>query len=97
MRRRHLPDGLQRPKAGGFAERQAQIVARNIAHRQGRGPRPGPFEGEGRCFMEVGAGAAASAEGNFLAPQRRIEMKQPSIIWHWAKLAFEKYWLWRWY
>jgi hypothetical protein len=33
------------------------------------------------------------ADGDFFARQRQIAMKQPSVIWHWAKLAFEKYWL----
>lgn len=92
-----LPDGQQLPKAGIFAERQAEVVARNIAFRLKGGPRPDPFDGQGRCFLEVGAGAAAVIEGNFLARQRRIEMKQPSIVWHWAKVALEKYWLWRTY
>ncbi|HLF79579.1 MAG TPA: FAD/NAD(P)-binding oxidoreductase [Dehalococcoidia bacterium] len=90
-----LPDGMQLPKAGVFAEKQAIVAARNIAFRLAGGPRPDPFDGQGRCFLEVGAGAAGIAEGNFLAPQRRIDLKQPSIIWHWAKLAFERYWLWR--
>ena len=92
-----LPDGLPLPKAGVFAEAQAQVVARNIAHRAAGGKRPEPFDGVGRCFLEVGGGAAAMADGDFYARQRRIAMKQPSVLWHWAKVAFEKYWLWRWY
>jgi len=92
-----LPDGLPLPKAGVFAEAQAQVVAANIAHRAlgKRGPRI--FDGVGRCFLEVGGGAAAMADGDFYARSRQISMKQPSVVWHWAKLAFEKYWLWRWY
>jgi sulfide:quinone oxidoreductase len=85
------------PKAGVFAEQQAKVAAHNIAYRAVGGPPPDPFDGEGRCFLEVGAGAAGMAEGNFLAPQRNIKMKQPSILWHLQKAAFEKYWLWRWY
>jgi sulfide:quinone oxidoreductase len=92
-----LPDGAQLPKAGVFAEKQGKVAARNIAFRLVGGPRPDPFDGQGRCFLEVGAGAAGLAEGDFLARQRKIELKQPSIVWHWAKLAFERYWLWRWY
>lgn len=92
-----LPDGAQLPKAGVFAEKQAEVVARNLAYRLGRGPRPDAFDGVGRCFLETGNGAASVAEGNFLASQRQITMKQPSLIWHWAKVGLEKYWLWRWY
>ena len=92
-----LPDGLALPKAGVFAESQAKVAAANIVHHVVGGPTPDAFTGEGRCFLEVGAGAAGVAEGNFLARQREIGMKQPSIIWHWLKLACERYWLWHWY
>jgi sulfide:quinone oxidoreductase len=88
-----LPDGLPLPKAGVFAEAQGRIAARTIAYRVKGGRRPEPFDGVGRCFLEVGGGAAAMADGDFFARQRQIAMKQPSVIWHWAKLAFEKYWL----
>lgn len=92
-----LPDGLKLPKAGVFAENQAKAASRQIAFRIRGGPAPDPYDGEGKCFLEVGAGAAALAQGNFLAAERRIKLKQPSIIWHWAKVAFEKQWLWRTY
>ena len=48
-----------------------------------------------RRLQEVGAGAAAEISGDFLSPQRNIVMKQPSIAWHLAKAASERYWLWR--
>ena len=89
-----LPDGLALPKAGVFAESQAKVAAANIVHHVVGRPAPDAFTGEGRCFLEVGGGAAGVAEGNFLARQREIGMKQPSIIWHWLKLAYERYWLW---
>ncbi len=92
-----LADGLHLPKAGVFAEHQAKVAVQQIAYRVKPGARPDIFDGKGRCFLEVGAGAAGVAEGDFLAPQRRIQMKQPSIVWHWAKVAFERYWLWKWY
>lgn len=92
-----LPDGLTLPKAGVFAESMAKTVCAVIAHRTGRGPAPAPFDGAGRCFLEVGGGAAGLAEGNFFATPREIAMKQPSIVWHLAKVAFERYWLWRMY
>ena len=92
-----LPAGLKLPKAGVFAEDQARSAARQIAFRIRGGPVPDLYKGEGKCFLEVGAGAAALAQGNFLATNRRIELRQPSIMWHWAKVAFEKQWLWRTY
>ena len=92
-----LPDGLKLPKAGVFAEAQARSAAKQIAFRIRGGPVPEPYAGEGKCFLEVGAGAVALAQGNFLATERKIELKQPSIMWHWAKVAFEKQWLWRTY
>ncbi len=24
-------------------------------------------------------------------------LRQPSRLWHWAKVGFEKWWLWRWF
>jgi sulfide:quinone oxidoreductase len=85
------------PKAGVFAHGQAQVVARNIAARILGRDRTLPYDGHGYCFLEVGAGAAGMASGDFLAAERKVELRQPSIIWHWGKVAFEKYWLWRWY
>jgi sulfide:quinone oxidoreductase len=90
-----LADGAWLPKSGVFAEKQARVVAQNIAYRSGKGPRPEPFDGAGRAFLEVGNGAAAATEGNFLTPRRSIVFKQPSMLWHWAKIAAEKRWLWR--
>ena len=92
-----LPDGMLLPKAGVFAESQAKVVAKIIAQRSLGGRTPAPFDGRGRCFIEVGSGAAGMADGGFFAAERRIEMKQPSIVWHWAKVALERYWLWHQY
>ncbi len=92
-----LLGGEQLPHAPGFAEKQAQTVAHNIAYRAGRGPRPDPFDAKTRWLIETGNGGAMVAEGDFLAPQRLITLKQPSMLWHLANLAQEKYWLWHWY
>ena len=90
-----MPDGEQLPKAGAFAERQAETAAANIAYRVTGGRPPAPFGAKARFFMDVGAGAATVFEGDFFARQRRINMKQPSIVWHWARRARERYWRWR--
>jgi sulfide:quinone oxidoreductase len=92
-----LADGMVLPKAGVFAHGEAEVVARNIAARilgHGKGAQ---FDGTGSCFLEAGGGAAGIAEGNFYAHPRQIKMRSPSRLWHWRKVAFERYWLWKWY
>ncbi|HLF72081.1 MAG TPA: FAD-dependent oxidoreductase, partial [Dehalococcoidia bacterium] len=92
-----LPDGTDLPMAGIFAEAQAIVVAKRIAHRINGGAAPGPFVPKGRGFVEVGGGAALMYDGDYAAVPRQINLKQPSIAWHVAKKALERYWLWRWY
>jgi len=92
-----LPGGMALPKAGVFAQSQARTVVANIVHRARGGPAPEPFDGFGRCLLEVGANNAAVVEGDFLGGERPIEFKQPSMAWHLMKLAYERYWLWRTY
>jgi sulfide:quinone oxidoreductase len=92
-----LPDGMALPKAGVFAHSQALVVARNIASRISGGDAVKRFDGEGSCFLETGGGAAGVARGNFYAQPRRIQMRSPSRRGHWGKIAFERYWLWKWY
>jgi len=29
-------------------------------------------------------------------PTPEVELRKPGCLWHWAKIAFEKGWLWRW-
>ena len=92
-----LPDGLGLPKAGVFAHGEAIVVARNIAARIEGQAEPAAFDGEGSCFLEAGEGVAGVARGNFYAEPRRIQMRSPSRLWHWGKVTFERYWLWKWY
>lgn len=93
-----LPSGLPLPKAGVFAHGEAEIVARNIAAKVSGGESSHEFDGHGSCFLEIGYGKAAYAKGNFYQePQAEIEMRGPGIIWHFSKILFEKWWLWRWF
>jgi sulfide:quinone oxidoreductase len=92
-----LLGGEPLPHAPGFAEKQAHTVAQNIAYRAGRAPKPDPFDAKARWLIETSNGAAMVAEGDFLAPQRSIRLKQPSLLWHAAALAQERYWFWHWY
>lgn len=92
-----LPNGKFLPKAGVFAEGQAEVVARNIAAIV-RGAAPAAaFGGEGACFVEMGDGRAGFATGNFYAtPDPDVRLKAPGRRWHWAKVLFERTWFPRW-
>ena len=92
-----LPDGMLLPKAGIFAHGQAGVVAANVAAEiQGLAKRK-QYDGTGYCFLEAGGGVAGMAQGNFFADPRHITIRTPSPVWHWGKVAFERYWLWKWY
>lgn len=86
------------PKAGVFAHAEAEIVAKRIAAElAGRTP-TGAFEGKGACFLEMGDGIAAYASGDFYAEQGpQVRLRRPGRRWHLGKVAFERYWLWRWF
>jgi len=92
-----LPNGKSLPKAGVFAQGQAEVVARNIAALV-RGAAPAAeFSGEGACFVEMGGGRAGFATGNFYAtPDPLVRLKTPGRRWHWAKVLFERTWFPRW-
>lgn len=93
-----IAGGKVLPKAGVFAHGQGEHVARRIAADL-RGATPaGAFEGTGACFLEMGDGVAAYASGDFYAqPAPRVRLRHPGRRWHLAKIAFERYWLWRWF
>ena len=85
------------PKAGVFAEAEADVVAANITGElAGRAP-TARFDGKGACFVELGDGRAAFAGGDFYAADApNIKLRQPGRHWHFAKVAFEQYWMRRW-
>ncbi len=89
-----LKMGRPLPKAGVFAHGQAEVVAHNIAREWTGKGRPRQFEGEGMCFIEAGAGRAGMGRGNFYAePLPEIQLHEPGLLWHGAKILYEKYWL----
>lgn len=91
-----LPDGLPLPKAGVFAHREAEVVARNIAAQVARSTKGRRFDGSGSCFLETGDGVGM-ARGNFYDNPRNIHFAKPAPWWRLGKLAFEQWWLRRWY
>jgi sulfide:quinone oxidoreductase len=85
------------PKAGVFAHDQAKVVARRIAAELAGRTTDASFDGRGSCFVELGAGAAALATGDFYAEGGpEVALRRPGRIWHLAKVAFEKHWMHRW-
>ncbi len=92
-----LTDGMALPKAGVFAHGQAETVARNLAARMLGQSKREQYDGSGYCFLETGGGLAGMAQGNFYGHPRHITVRTPSPVWHWGKVAFERYWLWKWY
>ncbi len=91
-----LPSGMMLPKAGVFAERHADVVANNIASEINGSGEIEKWDGKGSCFIETGYGKAGYASGDFFAePKPLINPRRPGRIWHWSKVLFEKYWLWR--
>lgn len=85
------------PKAGVFAEAEADVVATNIAAELTGRHADATFDGSGACFVELGDGRAAFAGGDFYgADGPQIRLRRPGRHWHLAKVAFEKYWMRRW-
>lgn len=86
------------PKTGVFAHGQAEVVSRNIAAEIAGAQPIWAFGGQGSCFLSTEAGKAALVTGNFFTePAPDVELRGPNSRWHWAKVGFERLWLWRWF
>ena len=92
-----LFDGLMLPKAGVFAHHQADVVAANIAAEIRGNIDRRTFDGHGYCLLETGGSRAASANGDFYASPRQVQMQDPTRWRRLGKKAFERWWLRRWY
>jgi len=93
-----LEMGKPLPMAGVFAEREAEVVAQNIAlDITGKG-KPASYDGFGECFVETGGGKAGFGRGNFYAePTPQIKLYRANRRWHLGKVLFEKNWFRRWF
>jgi sulfide:quinone oxidoreductase len=86
--------GKPLPKAGVFAHREAEVVARNIVAAITGHPASERFDGHGECFLEIGGGKAGFAAGDFYAePKPVIKLHAPGRRWHLGKVLLEKSWL----
>lgn len=93
-----LAIGKPLPKAGVFAHGEAEVVAANIAAEIKGGTPRAQFAGNGECFVETGDGRAGYGSGNFYAePAPQVSLRSPSRWLHLGKLAYEKFWLYRWF
>jgi len=93
-----LSVGKPLPKAGVIAHGQAEVVVNNLVHEiTGKGA-PKQFDGHGACFIETGDGKAGFGQGNFYAePAPQMKLYQPGYLMHLGKVAYEKYWLFKWF
>jgi sulfide:quinone oxidoreductase len=86
-----LLNSMLLPKAGVFAEGEAQVVAAAIAADINGQPRPGVYDGNGFCYVDVGDGLAAYGTGNFYAyPGPRVTLEDPSPQGRRAKQEYEE-------
>jgi len=93
-----MADGKPLPKAGVFAEAMGETVAERIAATfAGQEPET-TFEGEGGCYLEVGAGQAMMVKGHFLAePRPEVELTEASPQYLAEKRTFESQRLQTWF
>lgn len=85
-----LLNSMLLPKAGVFAEGEAHVVAAAIAADINGEPRPGVYDGDAFCYVEVGDGLAAYGAGDFYAyPAPRVTLKEPSVESRRAKQQYE--------
>lgn len=93
-----LSSGKPLPKAGVIAHGQAEVVVNNLLYDiMGKGE-PRQFDGHGACFIETGSGKAGLGRGNFYAePAPQMKLYKPGYLMHLGKVAFEKFWLFKWF
>lgn len=86
-----LMNAMLLPKAGVFAEGEAEVVAATIAADINDEPSPGVYDGNGFCYVDVGDGLAAYGSGDFYAyPAPRVTLEAPSVEGRTAKAEYEK-------
>jgi sulfide:quinone oxidoreductase len=85
-----MSNGKPLPKAGVFAEAMGETVADRIASTFAGQEPEATFQGEGGCYLEVGAGQAMMVKGHFLAvPQPEIALTEASAQYYEEKSSFE--------
>jgi sulfide:quinone oxidoreductase len=78
------------PKAGVFAEGMGETVADRISATFAEKEPDAEFQGEGGCYLEVGAGQAMMVKGHFMAvPDPEISLTEAATTFLEEKRAFE--------
>ncbi|MGH2403161.1 MAG: NAD(P)/FAD-dependent oxidoreductase, partial [bacterium] len=93
-----LGAGGSLPKASVLAHGEAEVVARNIAA-ETVGTEPiWAFGGQGSWVMSTAQDKAAEIAGRFFPEAGPdVKFRGPNRRSHWAKLGYERLWLWRWF
>ena len=81
------------PKAGVFAQGQAEVVANNLAVSITKKGEMQKWSGEGSCYLQVTKSESAFLKGAFLSNPPRLEFHPPRRKWFLEKLRLEKEWL----
>ena len=81
------------PKAGVFAQGQAEVVANNLAVSITKKGEMRKWSGEGSCYLQVSKSESAFLKGAFLSNPPRLEFHPPRRKWFLEKLRLEKEWL----
>ena len=81
------------PKAGVFAQGQAEVLANNLAVSITKKGEMKQWGGEGSCYLQVAKSESAFLKGTFLSNPPRIEFHPPRRKWFLEKVRLEKEWL----
>lgn len=85
-----MANGKPLPKAGVFAEAMGETVAERIAATFNGQQPEAVFQGEGGCYLEVGAGEAMMVRGHFMAePNPEVMLTDASPRYLQEKSSFE--------
>lgn len=81
------------PKAGVFAQGQAEVVANNVAFSiTGKGQLK-QWDGRGACHLQVSKSESAFLQGSFLSNPPKLEFYPANRKWYLDKVKREKAWL----